>query len=345
MKKPRWGSSQNDKNPKRFFNLKQILILVLMIVFSLSLAKNIEIKDFSYDDNLIGLEPIFTQKAKITSIDQDSSGQLFLNIADGSRIKFLGIRFSYSDQAKAFLEKHMLDNLVYLSYEADSDDSLGFKNAYVWTDEIYKYYSVSILWNAVLIINGLALPMDYDYTYNEIFFALESKELEIIGSQVEDIKTTREIEKTITEQIPAGFEVINWDMKKSEIWYRINKQLIEERDDRLKYIAQLYGESCLLYYFFDDKASLTSVSYVFGFTDTQYAEKTYERFLKNLKKIFGDASLIDSNAFKKTDGNKIESYYIWKGTNAKAEIRIGTISKNTHAMVLKFEKLKKDELQ
>lgn len=345
MKKQFWGWFQINKNPKSFFNLKKILVPILIMVFSLSFAKTIEIKDFSYDGDLIGLEPIFTQKAKITSIDQDSSGQLFLNIADGSRIKFLGVRFSYPDQAKAFLEKHMLNNLVYLSYEAESDDSLGFKNAYVWTDEIYKYYSVSILWNAVLIINGLALPLDYDYTYNEIFFALESKELEAIGPQVEDIKTTREIEKTITEEIPAGFEVVNWDMKKSEIWYRINKQLIEERDDRLKYIAQLYGESCLLYFFFDHEASLDSVSYVFGFTDTQYAKKTYERFLRNLKKIFTDELLIDFSVFKIIDDDKIESYYTWKGSNAKAEIRIGTISKNTHAMVLKFERLKQDQTQ
>src|SRR6056297_3470800 len=219
-------------NKTRDLSLKMKSLLFIAIIFGVvfSFAKKIEINSFLYDDNLIGLEPIFTQKVKITSVDKDSTGQLFINIADGSRIKFLGIEILYPDEAIRFLEKNMEDTMVYLSYEGKEEDNAGFKNAYVWSDEVYEYYNVSVLWNAVLIINGFALPLDFDYTYNEIFFALESQELEVVKTEVEDVKTTREIKKNITDKIPPGFEALKWDMMKPEVWYKMNEQLIEERD-------------------------------------------------------------------------------------------------------------------
>ncbi len=331
-----WKSPGLTGGSKVFLKIKMFLIPALVFIVLISFAEKIQLNEFTYDSNLLGLEPIFTQKVKITSVDKDSTGQVFLNIADGSRIKFLGIDIVYPNEAITFLEEQMADTMVYLSYEGKTEDDAGFKNAYVWTDEIYKYYSVTVLWNAVLIINGFALPLDFNYTYNEIFFALESQQLEIVKTEVEDIKTTQEIKKTVTDKIPAGFEVANWDMKKPEVWYRMNKQLIEERDNKLVYITNLYGESCLLTFIFDNNASLKSVSYVFSFVDVANAKDTFEKFIKNLKKIFGEDAIKEFREFKSLDDNKVEAYILWQGSNAKVELLIGTLSRNVHAMRLTF---------
>ncbi len=319
-----------------FFKIRTLIFFTFIILALLSFGEKIEINEFSYDRNLIGLEPIFTQKVKITSIDKDSSDQLFLNIVDGSRVKFLGIDIVYPDEAIAFLEKNMVDSMVYLSYEGKEEDDAGFKTAYVWSDEVFEYYNVSVLWNAVLIINGFALPLDFNYTYNEIFFALESQELEAVKSEVEDVKTNREIKKSITGQIPPGFEQVNWEMKKPEVWYRMNKQLIEERDNKLVYITNLYNESCLLTFLFDEESSIKSVSYVFSFVDILHAEGTFKNFVKNLNKIFGEDVILEFEDFQSQDNKIIQAHGLWGGQNATIELLMGTLSRNVHAMRLTF---------
>lgn len=319
-----------------YLKMRTLICLAFIFLAIMSFAEKIEINEFSYDRNLIGLEPIFTQKVKITSIDKDSSGRVFLNIVDGSRVKFLGIDIIYPDEAIAFLGKNMADSMVYLSFEGKEEDDAGFKTAYVWSDKVFEYYNVSVLWNAVLIINGFALPIDFDYTYNEIFFALESQELESIKSEVEDIKTTREIKNTISDHIPPGFEQINWEMKKPEVWYRMNKQLIEERDNKLVYITNLYNESCLLTFMFDEESSIKSVSYVFSFVDISHAKTTFEKFVKNLNKIFGEVVILEFEDFQSDDNKIIQAHGLWGGQNATVELLMGTLSRNVHAMRLTF---------
>ena len=315
-------------------------ILIAMVFFVLfTFSEKIAIKEFYYDNTLIGLEPIFTQKVKITSLEKDASGQVFITIADGTKIKFLGIDILYPDEAIAFLEKNMADAMVYLSYEGKEEDAGGFKTAYVWSDEIYEYYNVSVLWNAVLIINGFALPVDFDYTYNEIFFALESQQLEVVKTEVEDVKTTRDIKQGMSGNIPPGFETVTWEMKKPEVWYRMNKQLIEERDNKLVYIANLYDESCLLTFIFDDEANIKSVSYVFSFVDITHAEKIFKRFIKNLNRIFGEEALLAFSDFQSQDGKIIEANSRWGGKNANVELLMGTLSRNVHAMRLTFARV------
>ncbi|MFW6262709.1 MAG: hypothetical protein ACOC34_01625, partial [Thermotogota bacterium] len=331
LKTPGNKESESITNKTRFL----ICIAVVIVVLSV-FAKKIEMNGFRYDDNLIGLEPIFTQKVKITTVDKDASGQVFLNIADGSRVRFLGIEFLYPDEAIDFLKKNMTDTMVYLSFEGKEEDNAGFKNAYVWSDEIYEYNNVSTLWNAVLIINGFAQPLDFDYTYKEIFFALESEELEVIKTEVEDVKTTREIQQTINDRIPPGFETIKWNMKKPEVWYRMNKQLIEERDNKLVYITNLYGESCLLTFLFDDESAIKSVSYVFSFVEINHAKDTFEKFVKNLNKIFGEDALMELKAFQTQDNKISEAHARWGGQSAKVELLMGTLSRNVHAMRLSF---------
>ena len=120
------------------------------------------------------------------------------------------------------------------------------------------------------------------------------------------------------------------------MWYRMNKQLIEERDNKLVYITNLYGESCLLTFIFDNNASLKSVSYVFSFVDVANAKDTFEKFIKNLKKIFGEDAIKEFREFKSLDDNKVEAYILWQGSNAKVELWIGTLSRNVHAMRLTF---------
>ncbi|MEA1884410.1 MAG: hypothetical protein U9N62_07835, partial [Thermotogota bacterium] len=100
-----------------YLKMRTLICLAFIFLAIMSFAEKIEINEFSYDRNLIGLEPIFTQKVKITSIDKDSSGRVFLNIVDGSRVKFLGIDIIYPDEAIAFLGKNMADSMVYLSFE------------------------------------------------------------------------------------------------------------------------------------------------------------------------------------------------------------------------------------
>lgn len=339
MQNPVLKTQVNRKEHQLHFKIKGLIFIAFFSVVIFSFAESIKIKEFYYDDSLIGLEPIFTQKVKITSLDKDSTGQVFMNIADGSRVKFLGIDIIYADEALSFLKKNMADSMVYLSYERKEEDSSGFKTAYVWSDEIYKYYNVSVLWNAVLIINGYALPLDFDYTYNEIFFALESQELEVVKSEVEDVKTTRNIKQAMSDNIPPGFEQITWEMKKPEVWYRMNKQLIEERDNKLVYIANLYDESCLLTFMFDDEAKIKSVSYVFSFVDITHAKHTFERFIKNLNKIFGEEAVLEFQDFKSQDNKIIEAYSQWGGTNATAELLMGTLSRNVHAMRLTFARV------
>src|SRR6056297_859875 len=316
--------AQNKRTPLSL-KIKVLFFIALIIAVMFSFAKKIEIKSFLYDDNLIGLEPIFTQKVKIISLDKDSTGQLFINIADGSRIKFLGIEILYPDEAIRFLEKNMADTMVYLSYEGKEEDNAGFKNAYVWSDEVYEYYNVSVLWNAVLIINGFALPLDFDYTYNEIFFALESQELEMVKTEVEGVKTTQEIKKSMGDTIPPGFEALKWDMMKPEVWYKMNEQLIEERDNKLVYITRLYNESCLLTFIFDDDASMKSVSYIFSFVDVNHAEASFERFINYLNKIISENAIEDLRDFQRLDDNKIEAYCLWVGSNAKVELLMKTV--------------------
>jgi len=317
---------------------KYILLPVLLFMSTFLLAETIQINQFFYDSDLIGFEPIFTQKVKVNSVDQDSSGQVFLNIADGSRVKFIGIEVLYPDEAINFLKENMVDTMVYLSYEGKEEDQQGFKQAYIWSDEIYEYYNVSVLWNAVLIINGYALPLDYNYTYKEIFIALESNELEILKTEVDDIKTTRDLRKQALDEIPAGFEVVNWEMKKPEVWYRMNKQLIEERELKLVYISELYGESCLLTFIFNEDATIKSVSYIFSFVDVTDAEKTFKKFIKNMNQLFGEEAIVEFNDFQKTEDNTIEAYCLWKGINATAELLMQTISRNVHGMRLFFER-------
>ncbi|HPF16763.1 MAG TPA: hypothetical protein P5107_04425 [Thermotogota bacterium] len=325
-------------NPEWFSKIKYFLITLLLLICALSFAENIQINQFFYDSDLIGFEPIFTQKVKVNSVNQDASGQVFLHIADGSRVKFIGLDMLYPDEAIRFLHENMAGNLVYLSYEGKEEDEQGFKKAYIWSDEIYEYYSVSVLWNAVLIINGYALPLDYDYTYKEIFLALQSNELEIIKTEVEDIKTTRDLQQKTLNEIPAGFEIVSWEMKKPEVWYRMNKQLIEERDYKLVYISDLYGESCLLTFFFNEDATIKSVAYIFSFVNVADAEKTYKKFMKNMNQLFGEESIVESKDFQKTDQNTIDAYCLWKGSNATAELLIQTISRNVHGMRLFFER-------
>ncbi len=339
MKEHIWKPPGYQISTPCYFKIRALIFLALILFTLVSYAEKIEINEFSYDRNLIGLEPIFTQKVKITSLDKDSSGQVFLNIVDGSRVKFLGIDIVYPDEAIAFLEKNMADSMVYLSYEGKEEDDAGFKTAYVWSDEVFEYYNVSVLWNAVLIINGYALPLDFDYTYNEIFFALESQELESVKTQVEDVKTTREIKKTISDHIPPGFEQINWEMKKPEVWYRMNKQLIEERDNKLVYINNLYNESCLLTFMFDEESSIKSVSYVFSFVDISHAKETFEKFVKNLNKIFGEESILELEDFQSEDNKIIQAHGLWGGQNATVELLMGTLSRNVHAMRLNFARI------
>jgi len=339
MKSRIWKPSGYQIMTSCFFKIRTLLCLMFIILALLSFAEKIEINDFAYDRNLIGLEPIFTQKVKITSINKDSSGQVFMNIVDGSRVKFLGIDIVYPDEAIAFLEKNMADSMVYLSFEGKEEDEAGFKSAYVWSDEVFEYYNVSVLWNAVLIINGFALPLDFNYTYNEIFFALESQELESVKSEVEDVKTTREIKKTITDQIPPGFEQVDWKMKKPEVWYRMNKQLIEERDNKLVYISNLYNESCLLTFLFDEESSIKSVSYVFSFVDIAHAEETFEKFVKNLNKIFGEDVILEFDDFQSQDEKIVQAHGLWGGQNATVELLMGTLSRNVHAMRLTFARV------
>src|SRR6056297_1743568 len=310
---------------KALFKIKGLILLMLIVLVTMSFAEKIELRGFAYDDNLIGLEPIFTQKVKIQSVDKDSSGQVFLSIADGSRIKFLGINMLHPDEAIAFLQEKMADKMVYLSFEEKEEDKAGYKSAYVWSDEIYEYYSVSVLWNAVLIINGFALPLDFNYTYNEIFFALESQELEMVKTEVEGVKTTQEIKKSMGDTIPPGFEALKWDMMKPEVWYKMNEQLIEERDNKLVYITRLYNESCLLTFIFDDDASMKSVSYIFSFVDVNHAEASFERFINYLNKIISENAIEDLRDFQRLDDNKIEAYCLWVGSNAKVELLMKTV--------------------
>jgi len=319
-----------------FFIIKGLILLILVFLVPLAFAEKIELNGFAYDSNLIGLEPIFTQKVKITSVDKDSGGQVFLNVADGTRVKFLGINILHPDEAIAFLEEQMADMMVYLSYEGKEEDNVGYKRAYVWSDEIYKYYSVSVLWNAVLIINGFALPLNFNYTYNEIFFALESEELETVKTEVEGIKTTEAIKKNITDKIPPGFEAVDWEMKKPEVWYRMNKQLIEERDNKLVYITTLYRESCLLTFMFDEDAAIKSVSYVFSFVDVNHAEETFEKFVKYLNEIIGEDAITEFMEFTKTSDERIEAQCLWEESNATAVLLMRTLSRNVHAMRLTF---------
>jgi hypothetical protein len=317
--------------------VKTVIISLLICFCTPFFAEEVQIKDFYYDDSLIGLEPIFKQKVRINSIETDTMGQVFLNTADGSLIKFIGVITLHSDQTVAFLEKNLLNNSVYLSFESDAKDSLGFKNAYVWTDDVYEYYSISLLWNTVLITNGYGIPRDTDFIYKDLFFALQTRELDVVKTEVEDIKTTETLQTFSDQEIPPGFEGFKWDFTRQDIWYKMNKQLIEERDDRLKYISELYNESCLLYFFFDKNTGLLStVSYLFGFTDKGQAENIYKRFVKNIKRLLPEEAIVEYKEFEETE--KIDAYYKWEGINAKAELRIATISPNTHAIVLRFEK-------
>ncbi|HPR96147.1 MAG TPA: hypothetical protein PK466_07445 [Thermotogota bacterium] len=323
--------------PKSVHFIKTVIISLFICFCTPLFADEIQIRDFFYDDNLIGLEPIFKQKVRINSIEADSEGQVFLNTADGSLVKFLGVITLHPEQTVEFLEQNLLDDSVYLSFENDSRDNLGFKQAYVWTDDVYEYYSISVLWNAVLINNGYALPKEAEYIYKDMFFALQTRELEFVKSEVQDIKTTESLQTYSDKDIPPGFEGFKWDTPRYDIWYRMNDQIVEERNDRLKYISELYNESCLLYFFFNEEnQQLRTVSYIFGFTDINQAESVYRRFVKNVRKLLPEEAIVDYKELEKAD--KLDSYYQWESRDAKAELRIATLTSSTHAIVLKFER-------
>lgn len=317
--------------------IKTVVVLFFICFCTPLFADEVKIREFYYDDNLLGLEPIFKQKVRINSIETDSSGQVFLNTADGSLVKFLGIITLHADQTVEFLEENLLNNSVYLSFENDSGDTLGFKQAYVWTDDVYEYYAISVLWNAVLITNGYALPKEDDYIYKDMFFALQTRELESVKEEVQAINTTESLQKFSDKTIPPGLEGFKWDTPRYDIWYRMNEQLVEERNDRLKYISELYNESCLLYFFFNEAdQSLKTVSYVFGFTNLNQAASVYNRFVKNIRRLLPEDALVDYKEYEEVE--KLDSYYKWESQNAKAELRVATLTSSTHAMVLKFEK-------
>jgi len=314
---------------------RTLFVLALLLVFFTVFSEQIMIDNFYYESDLVALKPIFRQKVKVNAIRQDFEGDIFLNTADGRRIKFLGIGIGNPETALKLLEEHLLEKMVYLSFDRTVDDPEGYSKAYIWTDMVYDYYSVSVLWNAVLVINNLATPEDaVDHSFSGIFDSLEGQENPDIGRKIKDLNETETIEEL--PELPVGFEDLEWGTKREIVWYKINKQLVERRDNHLKYISEVFDEDCLLYFFFDDEGRLFKISYVFGFSNGENAIEVFNKFLNKLTKLFPEDTLRETNTLSNNE-EKIEAFYKWRGKNASVELRLATISSNTHAMVIHFE--------
>jgi len=315
---------------------RTLFVLALLLVFFTVFSEQIMIDNFYYESDLVALSPIFRQKVKIDAVRQDFEGNIFLNTADGRRIKFLGIVINKTETTLKLLEEHLLENMVYLSFDRTVDDAEGYSKAYVWTDMVYDYYSVSVLWNAVLIINNLATPEDNTvHSFSEIFDSLEGQENPDLSKKIQDLNKTENIEEL--PELPVGFEDLEWGTKREIVWYKVNKQLVERRENHLKFISEVFDEPCLLYFFFDEEGRLFKISYVFGFSNGDNAVEVFKKFVKKLTKLFPGNTLKESHALNNNDDQKIEALYKWRGQQSSVELRIATISSNTHAMVIHFE--------
>ena len=316
---------------------RTVIVLVLLLSFLTVFSEQIMIDNFYYESDLVELSPIFRQKVKVDAIRQDHDGNIFLNTADGRRVKFLGIDIDKPDTTLKLLEEHLLENMVYLSFDRTVDDPEGYSKAYVWTDMVYDYYSVSVLWNAVLIINNLASPEDVmNHSFSGIFDSLEGQDNPDLSKKIQDLNETESIEEL--PELPVGFEDLEWGTKREIVWYKINELLIERRENYLKFISEVFDEPCLLYFFFDDEGRLFKISYLFN-SNGENADDVFNKFIKKLTKLFPESTLKESNPLS-NNGQKIEALYNWRGKNATVELRVATLSSNTHAMVIHFEWLK-----
>ncbi len=302
-------------------------MLISIVTFSNTITK---IEDFYYNSDLTLLEPFYMEEVFFKNVNSD--GSLTLLSDNSFKVFLIGVEVKDYESFKSFNEEKLGYSKLFISYDSEFSSEEN-KYVYLWKSSFFEGKEIYVLWNAALIINGVCGKSisDENSAFHFIFENLT------IPENISEIQIDEDI--NLYEQLGEigdfGFHNINWKMSKIQIIYRITDQLVEQKEERLKYISKVLSHDCLLYFLFDGE-NLKEVRYVFGLSNKESLISLYDKVKKRMVNSYGNPH-IERKGTENEESYAVSFSDIWEFSDTTFEMQAETLGQYVYAMIIRYK--------
>ena len=308
--------------------LKKLLLVILILSIGITLFSNsiVKVENFLYNSDLTAFEPLYMEEVYFKKVNDD--GSLTVYNQNLEEIKLIGIDMIDINEFKTFCEENLSSSSIFLSYDIENADIDGKKYVYLWRKSVYEGKEIYVFWNAALIINGVC-SKSAENTGTAFSFIFDNLLINETGDKDEQTY----IYEQLGEIGKFSFHNVTWEMSLLETIYKLNEQLLEQKEDRLKYISNVLGYDCLLYFLFDEEI-MKEVRYVFGFSNKENIISGYQKIRKRMVNSYGEPQITKNEE----NIEKVSYSDTWEFIDTTLELKAETLGEYVYAMILRYKK-------